>query len=237
MSAEFEIVVVGSGPAGQKAAIQSAKLGRKVALIERHASVGGASVNTGTIPSKTIREAILYLTGLNQRSIYGQGYRLKDEISIDDIALRVRQVVERERNIIRDQLLRNHVALLGGTARLVDPHTLAVAAPDGSERRLTVGVHRARGRLRARASAGDRLQRLDGARQRRHRAAPAEAAEHDRDRRSGRDRRRVRVDVRGARRQGDDRRRAPRPARLLRPRDRRVAALPPARPERDVPLR
>ena len=137
MSAEYEIVVVGSGPAGQKAAIQSAKLGRKVALIERHTSVGGASVNTGTIPSKTIREAILYLTGLNQRSIYGQGYRLKDEIAIDDIALRVRQVVERERDIIRDQLLRNHVALIGGNARFADPQTLVVAAPDGSERRLT----------------------------------------------------------------------------------------------------
>src|SRR5450432_853251 len=126
VSAEFEIVVVGSGPAGQKAAIQSAKLGKRSALIERHASVGGVSVNTGTIPSKTIREAILYLTGLNQRSIYGQGYRLKDEISIDDISLRVRQVVERERNIIRDQLLRNHVMVLEGTARLADPNTIAV---------------------------------------------------------------------------------------------------------------
>src|SRR5476649_59799 len=137
VSAEFEIVVVGSGPAGQKAAIQSAKLGHKVALIERHAAVGGASVNTGTIPSKTIREAVLYLTGLNQRSIYGQSYRLKDEISIDDISLRVRQVVERERNIIRDQLLRNHVAVIEGTARFVDPHTLAVAGPDGTERQLS----------------------------------------------------------------------------------------------------
>jgi NAD(P) transhydrogenase len=137
VSAEFEIVVVGSGPAGQKAAIQSAKLGKRVALIERHASVGGVSVNTGTIPSKTIREAILYLTGLNQRSIYGQGYRLKDEISIEDISLRVRQVVERERNIIRDQLLRNHVALIEGTARFVDANTLSVTTPNGTERRLT----------------------------------------------------------------------------------------------------
>src|SRR5436189_3513741 len=103
--ADYELVVIGSGPAGQKAAIQAAKLGRRVALVERHREMGGACVNTGTIPSKTIREAILYLTGLNQRSIYGQGYRLKDESSIGDIAMRKRQVVERESTNIRDQLL------------------------------------------------------------------------------------------------------------------------------------
>jgi NAD(P) transhydrogenase len=104
MSAEFDLVVVGSGPAGQKAAVQAAKLGRNVALVERHVALGGACVNTGTIPSKTIREAILYLTGLNQRAIYGQSYRLKESVSIADIALRTRHVVERERDIIRDQL-------------------------------------------------------------------------------------------------------------------------------------
>ncbi|MBD0291491.1 MAG: FAD-dependent oxidoreductase, partial [Thermoleophilia bacterium] len=105
MSSDFELVVIGSGPAGQKAAIQAAKLRRRVALVERWRHVGGVSVNTGTIPSKTIREAILYLTGLNQRAIYGQGYRLKDEISVEDIATRTRLVVERERSVVRDQLL------------------------------------------------------------------------------------------------------------------------------------
>jgi NAD(P) transhydrogenase len=137
VSADFELVVIGSGPAGQKAAIQAAKLGRRVALVERHREVGGACVNTGTIPSKTIREAILYLTGLNQRSIYGQDYRLKEEISVDDIALRVRQVVERERQIIRDQLRRNRVTLVDGAASFADPNTIAVTARDGAERRLT----------------------------------------------------------------------------------------------------
>src|ERR1700741_3744839 len=97
---EDDLVVVGSGPAGQKAAIQAAKLGKKVALVERHVSLGGACVNTGTIPSKTIREAILYLTGLNQRAIYGQSYRLKESVSVADIAMRTRHVVERERQII-----------------------------------------------------------------------------------------------------------------------------------------
>jgi NAD(P) transhydrogenase len=134
---DYDLVVVGSGPAGQKAAIQGAKLGKNIALVERHVSLGGACVNTGTIPSKTIREAILYLTGLNQRAIYGQSYRLKDAVSIEDIALRTRHVVEREREIIRDQLLRNHVAILDGCARFVDQHTLVIDGRDSAERRVT----------------------------------------------------------------------------------------------------
>src|SRR5258708_4805864 len=134
---DYDLVVVGSGPAGQKAAIQGAKLGKNIALVERHVALGGACVNTGTIPSKTIREAILYLTGLNQRAIYGQSYRLKDAVSIEDISLRTRHVVEREREIIRDQLLRNRVAILDGCARFVDQHTLAIDGRDGAERRVT----------------------------------------------------------------------------------------------------
>jgi NAD(P) transhydrogenase len=134
---EFELVVIGSGPAGQKAAIQGAKLGRNVALVERHVALGGACVNTGTIPSKTIREAILYLTGLNQRAIYGQSYRLKDSVSISDIAVRTRHVVEREREIIRDQLLRNRVTILDGCARFLSPHELAVDGRNGAMRTVT----------------------------------------------------------------------------------------------------
>jgi NAD(P) transhydrogenase len=116
--------VIGSGPAGQKAAIQAAKLRKKVALVERRKVVGGSCVNVGTIPSKTIREAIVYLTGIGQRAIYGQDYRLKDEISISDLAARTRYVVEKERTVIRDQLLRNRVALLDGSASFRDEHTL-----------------------------------------------------------------------------------------------------------------
>src|SRR4029079_6878351 len=126
-------------PAGQKAAIQAAKLGKSVALVERHVSLGGACVNTGTIPSKTIREAILYLTGLNQRAIYGQSYRLKESVSIEDIAVRTRHVVEAEREVIRDQLLRNRVTVFDGCARFVDPHTLAIDGRDDSERRVSAG--------------------------------------------------------------------------------------------------
>jgi NAD(P) transhydrogenase len=134
---DYDLLVLGSGPAGQKAAIQAAKVNRRAALVERQRHLGGVSVNTGTIPSKTIREAVVYLTGLAQRGIYGQDYRLKDEIEIADLAVRTRQVVERERAVIRDQLLRNHVVLFEGTASFADPHTIVVVDRSGAERRLT----------------------------------------------------------------------------------------------------
>jgi len=126
MSNDYDLLVIGSGPAGQRAAIQAAKLRRTVALVERRRHLGGVSVNTGTIPSKTIRDAVMYLTGLGQRGIYGQDYRVKDEIDIADLAPRTRQVVERERSVIRDQLVRNHVTLLEGTASFASPHELRV---------------------------------------------------------------------------------------------------------------
>src|SRR4029078_9983758 len=132
-------VCVGRCPAGQSASTRAAKLGKRVALVERHVSVGGPCVNTGTIPSKTIREAILYLTGLNQRAIYGQSYRLKESVSIEDIAVRTRHVVEAEREVIRDQLLRNRVTVFDGCARFVDPNTLAIDGRDDSERRVSAG--------------------------------------------------------------------------------------------------
>jgi NAD(P) transhydrogenase len=134
---DYELLVIGSGPAGQRAAIQAAKLRKRVALVERRRHLGGVSVNTGTIPSKTIREAVMYLTGLSQRGIYGQDYRLKDEIKIEDLALRTRQVVERERSVIRDQLLRNHVTLLEGSARFAAPGEVLITESDGAERRVT----------------------------------------------------------------------------------------------------
>lgn len=87
---EFDLVVLGSGPGGQKAAIAAAKLGRRVAIVERRDMIGGVSVNTGTIPSKTLREAVLFLTGLHQRELYGQSYRVKEEITISDLMTRTR---------------------------------------------------------------------------------------------------------------------------------------------------
>jgi NAD(P) transhydrogenase len=137
MSYDYDLLVIGSGPAGQKAAIQAAKPRRKVAVVECGEALGGVCVNTGTIPSKTVREAIIYLTGLNQRAIYGQGYRPKDQLTVEDLRSRMHQVIERERQVIRDQLLRNHVTLIGGTARFLDSHTLFIAAPPAREHRLS----------------------------------------------------------------------------------------------------
>jgi len=140
VSVEYDLVAIGSGPAGQKAAIQAAKLGKRVAVLERGRMVGGVCVNTGTIPSKTLREAVLYLTGLSHRFAYGQSYRLKDELTIDDLLSRARDVIEAENDVIRDQLRRNRVELIHGTGRFVEPHVLAVDTPDDVEHRLEASV-------------------------------------------------------------------------------------------------
>jgi NAD(P) transhydrogenase len=123
---DYDLLVIGSGPSGQKAAIAAAKLGRRAAVVERTDTVGGVCINTGTIPSKTLREAILYLTGLSQRELYGHSYRVKQEITVQDLSTRTRHVVGREIDVILHQLGRNHVTLLTGTARFVDPHTIGI---------------------------------------------------------------------------------------------------------------
>ncbi|HKD43922.1 MAG TPA: Si-specific NAD(P)(+) transhydrogenase [Myxococcaceae bacterium] len=126
----YEVVVIGSGPAGQKGAINAAKLHKRVALIDRRPMLGGVSVHTGTIPSKTVREAILHLTGFTERTFYGRDYSLKENISVQDLAFRVNTIVERETQVIHAQLKRNGVAVFEGTARFIDPHTVEVANDD-----------------------------------------------------------------------------------------------------------
>jgi NAD(P) transhydrogenase len=132
---EYDLLVIGGGPGGQKAAIAASKLGKRAAVIERSA-LGGVCVNTGTIPSKTMRETVLYLTGLAQRDLYGQAYRVKDDITVADLLGRTAQVVTRELQVVQDQLGRNRVALVHGTARFVDDHTVSVDGKNG-ELRLT----------------------------------------------------------------------------------------------------
>ena len=123
---DYDLLVIGSGPGGQKAAIAAAKLERRVAVVERPEMLGGVCLNTGTIPSKTLREAILYLTGVDQREIYGQSYRVKDDITIADLTARTRHVVTRENDVVRNQLARNRVAIISGTARFISPHEVEV---------------------------------------------------------------------------------------------------------------
>jgi NAD(P) transhydrogenase len=121
----YDLVVIGSGPAGQKAALAAAKLGRRVALVEsRNAGVGGVCIHTGTIPSKAIREAVLHLTGLRERSVYGEGYSVKQDITMADLLVRCGHVVRAEVDVIRNQMARNGVAMFFGSASFVDPHTV-----------------------------------------------------------------------------------------------------------------
>ncbi|MBD2896980.1 putative soluble pyridine nucleotide transhydrogenase [Actinomadura sp. RB99] len=137
---DFDLLVLGSGPGGQRAAIAAAKLGRKVAVVDRREMMGGVCINTGTIPSKTLREAVLYLTGLNQRELYGQSYRVKDDITVADLGMRTQHVIGRETDVIRSQLARNHVTVLPGTGRFVEPNAVAVSGgrePGGREQKVT----------------------------------------------------------------------------------------------------
>ena len=134
----YDLAVIGSGPAGHHAAIQGAKLRKRVIAIERKPIVGGACVNVGTIPSKTIREAILYLSGYREHGIYGDSYRVKEKITFQDLLFRVDPVVREEVDVMRDQLLRNGVEMASAAAQFVDPHTLKlIGVGNGSQRTIT----------------------------------------------------------------------------------------------------
>jgi len=126
---EYDLVVIGSGPGGQKAAIAAAKLGKSVAVIERSQMLGGVCTNTGTIPSKTLREAVVYLTGITQRELYGASYRVKENITPADLLARTRHVIDKEQDVVRSQLIRNRIELYTGHGRFVDEHTVLVEDP------------------------------------------------------------------------------------------------------------
>ncbi len=119
MSIAYDLIVIGSGPAGQRAAIYGSKLGKKIALVEMREVVGGACINTGTIPSKTMREAVLHLSGYNYKSIYGMNYRVKERITMADLAFRVQHVIKTEIDVTEAQLHRNNVEMLVGVASFV----------------------------------------------------------------------------------------------------------------------
>lgn len=129
----FDLIVLGSGPAGQRAAIQGAKSGKKVACIERREVVGGACINTGTIPSKTIREAVLHLSGYMYQNVYGINYRVKEKISMADLAFRVQHVIKTEIDVTQAQLSRNNIELFTGIASFTGPQTIAVESLRGRQ--------------------------------------------------------------------------------------------------------
>lgn len=130
--AHYDMLVIGTGPAGQKAAVQAAKLNKKVGVIERREVVGGVCTNTGTIPSKSLREAVLYLSGFRQRSLYGSSYRVKEHITRDDLAFRCIHVIKNEIAIIENQMARNNVEVIYGTASFLGPHRLALSQSAGT---------------------------------------------------------------------------------------------------------
>ncbi|MGD9602881.1 MAG: Si-specific NAD(P)(+) transhydrogenase [Gammaproteobacteria bacterium] len=136
---KYDLIVLGSGPAGQRGAIQAAKLGRNVLLIEQNFQIGGSCLHTGTIPSKTLRETVLYLTGWRQRGFYGRSYRVKERITADDLMQRLEVTIRHEIEVLQHKLHRNYVTTIAGRASFESPHEIRVVTDDGA--RVVHGEH------------------------------------------------------------------------------------------------
>lgn len=131
MKKKYDLIVIGSGPAGRRAAIQAAKFGADALVVERGRRVGGVSVHTGTIPSKTLRETVLNLSGWRERGFYGRAYRVKDEISAGDLRHRLLKTLDHEVEVLEHQFARNKVTTIKGEARFVDPHKIEIQSEGG----------------------------------------------------------------------------------------------------------
>lgn len=127
----YDLIVIGSGPGGQRAAIQGAKAGKRVAVVEKHSAIGGVCINTGTIPSKTIREAVLHLSGFYSKNFYGVNHTATEDITMADLIFRVQRVVENEIGVTQDQLKRNGVDVIHGSGKFTDAHHLRVENGNG----------------------------------------------------------------------------------------------------------
>jgi NAD(P) transhydrogenase len=138
---EYDMVVIGSGPSGQRAAIQSAKLGRRTMLVECESVLGGVCINTGTIPSKTLRQAVLHLSGYREREIYGASYSVKQNVTMADLHFRTEHVIRHEIDVTRHQLQRNQVEVASATAKFVDAHTVNLASAAGRGQQNVTASH------------------------------------------------------------------------------------------------
>jgi NAD(P) transhydrogenase len=127
----YDLIVIGSGPGGQRAAIQGAKAGKRVAVVEKQAAIGGVSINTGTIPSKTMREAVLHLSGFYSKNFYGSNHNVKENVTMADLNFRVQHVIENEVAVTQDQLKRNGVDVIHGFGKFIDAHHLRVENSNG----------------------------------------------------------------------------------------------------------
>ena len=224
---KYDLIVIGSGPSGQRAAVAASKMKKRVCVVEARSVVGGVCVNTGTIPSKTMREAVLHLSGYNYRSIYGVNYRVKEKITMADLAFRVQAVIKTEVDVTEAQLSRNGIDVMHGVARFVDPHQVRVEGPQTDATLEARAHHRCRGRQAGQLGEGagqrphDRQQRPDS-----RPAGAAALADRGGRRRGGRG---VRLHVRRAGRARDADRKARPAAGVCRPRDHRGAQLSSAR--------
>jgi NAD(P) transhydrogenase len=138
---DYDLLVIGSGPAGQRAAIQAAKLNKRVAVVERKTILGGVCINTGTIPSKTLREAVLHLSGYREHNLYGASYTVKQNITMADLLYRTDHVIQHELDIVRHQLQRNRVELISADASFVDANTVRLKYVDGRGWRDVSAAH------------------------------------------------------------------------------------------------
>src|SRR5215475_8719178 len=127
----YDFIVIGSGPAGQRAAIQAAKCGHRVVVVEAREIVGGSCINTGTIPSKTMREAVMHLSGFQFQGIYGVSYKVKEKITMADLGFRVNQVIKTEADVTRAQLARNGIEVVNGRASFIDATHVRVESQGG----------------------------------------------------------------------------------------------------------
>jgi NAD(P) transhydrogenase len=139
-SEHFDLVVIGAGPAGEKGAAQAAYFGKRVCIVERAPKPGGAMVNTGTVPSRTLRETATYFSGFRQRGLYGVDLRVKPGIAVADFMQRERNVIETAWELIDHNLQRHDITTIQGAARFVDAHTLEVTRYGTTPRRLTADV-------------------------------------------------------------------------------------------------
>ncbi|MDE0138224.1 MAG: Si-specific NAD(P)(+) transhydrogenase [bacterium] len=134
---DYDLVIIGSGPAGQRTAIQASKLGKRTVILEKEPRIGGINIYAGTV-SKTMRDAVLYLTGYRERNIYGQSYAVKQNITMNDLMVRTRYVIQQQSDILQSQLGRNRVETIIGEGSFVDRHTLKVRSEeDRTERTIT----------------------------------------------------------------------------------------------------
>lgn len=131
-SKEYDLIVIGSGPAGEKAAIEAARLRKTTAIIERHSVQGGVCIHTGTIPSKTLRETVLYISGLRQRSVYGLVGGVKSNISVRELMYRKDQVIQQEIDVIQQNMARYRIEVIKGVGMISDPHTVVVSDDDNN---------------------------------------------------------------------------------------------------------